>query len=68
MVFGGLAVDDVSRAARMLRGVIGAGAVALFAHDEEQAEIAHAVFEQPFGGVDHAGDDAFGVAGAAAPR
>ena len=48
-------------------GVVGAGAVALFADDEEQAEVALAGLEESFGGEDHGGDDAFGVAGAAAP-
>ena len=66
LVFGGLAVDDVSRAARIFGRVIGADAGTLFADDEEQAEIALAGLEQRFGGLDHASDDALDVAGAAA--
>jgi len=41
LVFGGLAVNQVLRAAGILGGGIGPGAIALFAHDEEQAEVAH---------------------------
>ena len=67
LVFGGLAVDEVARAARVFGGGVGAGAVALFAHDEQQAEIAHAGGQQAFGGDDHGGDDALGVGRAAAP-
>ena len=67
LVFGGLAVDDVARAARRCGGFVGAGAVALLADHEEQAEAAMAVFQQGFDGFDHAGDDALGVAGAASP-
>ena len=67
LVFGGLAVDDVARAARRLGGFVGAGAVALLADHEEQAEAAMAIFEQRLDGLDHAGDDALGVAGAASP-
>ncbi len=66
-IFGGLAVDDVARAARIPGGLVGAGAVALFADDEEQAEIPLAGIEQRLDGLDHGGDDALGIAGAAAP-
>jgi hypothetical protein len=54
-------------AARRFGGVDGAGAVALFADHEEEAEVAFAIGEQFFGGKEHGGDDAFGIARAAAP-
>src|SRR5262245_61432958 len=63
----GFAVYDVARAARLASGMVGAGRVALFADYEEQAEVAVAGFEQRLGGLDHGGDDALGVASAAAP-
>ena len=40
LVLGGLAVDDVPRAARRLGGMVSARAVALLAHHEQQPEIA----------------------------
>ena len=43
LVFGGLAVDQETRTARIARGGVGAGAVAFFADYEEQAEISRAV-------------------------
>ena len=67
LVFSGLAVDDVFRSARMLRGMMRAGAVALLADHEQQPEIAHAFFEQALRRSDHRSDDALGVAGAASP-
>src|SRR5260370_16580070 len=68
MVLGGFAVDEESRATRSGRGGFCSGAVAFFADDEEQAEIARACGEQSFGGRDHGRDAAFGVAGSAAPN
>jgi hypothetical protein len=50
-----------------LRRKICARAVAFFTNHEEQAEVPYSIAEQAFGGNDHTGDDAFGVAGAAAP-
>ncbi len=50
LVFGGLAVDEESRSARLLRRAIGAGAVALLADDEQQPKSAAARFQQRFGG------------------
>jgi len=44
----------------------GADAAALFTDDEQEREIAGASGEKRFGGGDHGGDDAFGVAGATA--
>src|SRR5258708_2052830 len=67
LVFGGLAVNEESRAARLFGGSKGASAVALFADNEKQSEIAAAVFEEPLGGGDHGGDDALGIAGSASP-
>lgn len=65
--FGGLAVDEVTDRARGAAvGGEGAGAIALFARDEEQTEIAATAGEQGFGGKDLGGDNAFGVAGTAA--
>src|ERR1700739_2711915 len=66
MIFGGFAVDEEARATR--RGCCGDGtdAAALFADDEQKCEIASAACEKQFSGGDHGGDDAFGVAGAAA--
>ncbi len=46
LVFRGLAVDQIARAARIPRGRVGPGAVALLAHDEKQSEIADSGFEQ----------------------
>src|SRR5450432_2758010 len=66
-VFGGLAVDNVFRPARVSRSVIGSGAVAFLAHHQQQAETALSGFEQTFDRLNHGGDDAFGVAGAAPP-
>ena len=67
LVLGGLAVDDVARAAGRLGGFVSARAVALLAHHEEQPEAAVSRGEQRLDGLDHAGDDALGVAGAASP-
>ena len=47
-VLGGLAVDQVARAARVAGGGHSAGAVALLADHEQQAEVAHARVEQRF--------------------
>ena len=67
LIFGGLAIDQEARTARIARGCKCSGAVAFFTDDEEQAEIFCARSEQLFGGADHGGNDAFGVGGAAAP-
>ena len=47
--------------------MIGSRAVAFFSDHEEEADVADAVFEEIFRGEQHAGDDAFGIAGAASP-
>src|ERR1035438_9626754 len=67
MIFRGLAVDEETRATRVCGRRAGAGAVALFANDKEQREVALAGGEQFFRGGDHRRDDAFGVASAASP-
>ncbi len=64
-VVGGLAVDEEARAAWALVGDDGAGGVALLADDEEQADLDAGV-AQAISGGDLRGDDALGVAGAAA--
>jgi hypothetical protein len=64
-VVGGLAVDEEARAARVAVGDLRTGGVALLADDEEQAHL-HARVAQALGRGDLRGDDAFGVAGAAA--
>jgi hypothetical protein len=51
----------------MRSGMVCADAVALFADDEQQAEIANTRDEKALGGDEHRRDDALGVAGAAAP-
>src|SRR5262249_28965215 len=61
-----LAVDEKARATRRGGGGFRADAAALFADDEEQREIAHAGGGKIFGGADHGGDNAFGIARAAA--
>src|SRR3977135_381658 len=66
MIFGGFTVDEETRAAGRSGGGDGANAAALFADDEQKCEIARATGEKRFGGGDHGGDDALGVAGAAA--
>ncbi len=66
LIFGGFAVDEEARAARGSSRGDGANAAALFSHNEKQREIACASREKRFGGGDHGGDDALGVAGAAA--
>ena len=67
LVLGGLAVDEEVRAARRLGGGVGAGAVALLADDEQQAEVAHARASSASAALIMDGDDALGVAGAASP-
>ena len=67
LIFGGFAVDEEARAAGRCGHGFGAGAVAFFADDEEQSEIARAGGEQRFGGRDHGCDDALGVARTASP-
>ncbi len=67
LIFRGLAVDEEARAARINGGDFCAGAVALFTDHEEQSDICRAGVEQFFRGGGHRGDDAFGVARAAAP-
>ena len=67
LVFSGLAVDQIARAFGPRRRVICARAVALLADHEQHSEIAYAAFEQPFGGFEHGGDDALGIARAAPP-
>src|SRR5579864_2688061 len=60
-----LAVDQVPRAARRSRSHFRPRAVALFSHDEKQAKIPRAAFNQLFRGGNHRGDDSLGVASAA---
>ena len=43
LVFRGLAVDQIAAAARVAGGGIGAGAIALLAHDEKQRDAADAI-------------------------
>src|SRR6266481_6902481 len=52
-VLGGLAIDEESRAAGSCGGGYCTGAVAFFAYDEEEADIARAGSEQFFCGSDH---------------
>src|SRR5258708_38990532 len=66
MIFGGFTVDEETRAAGRSGGGHGANAAALFADDKEKCEITRATGEKRFSGGDHGGDDALGVAGAAA--
>lgn len=66
LIFSGFAVDEKTRAARRGRGSDGAGAIAFLANDKKKSEVAGALGEQSFGGMNHGGDDAFGVATAAA--
>ncbi len=68
LVLGGLAVDDVARAAGCLGSLVSARAVALLADHEQQPKAAASLGEQRLDGFDHAGDDALGVAGASSPN
>src|SRR5260370_781901 len=63
----GLAIDKKARAARRCRGCSGPRAVAFFADNEEQSEIARARGQKFLRRSDHRGDDALGIAGTAAP-
>jgi len=65
-IFGGFAVDEKARATGRGGRSVGASAVALFADNEKEGEIAGAGSEKRFRGVDHGSDDALGVATAAA--
>ena len=51
----------------LLRRLLGSRRVAFFADHEQQRQSALAGFEQAFGGLDHGGGDALGVARAAPP-
>src|SRR5258708_12255706 len=66
-VLGGLAIDEESRATGSCGGGSGAGTVALFAHDKEEAEIARAGGEKFFCGGHHRRDNPLRVTGTAAP-
>src|SRR5439155_16638794 len=66
-IFSGLAIDKKSRAARHCRGSSGPRAVAFFADNEEQSEIARTRGQKFLRRGDHRGDDALGIAGTAAP-
>src|SRR5260370_42267247 len=46
----------------------GAGAVTLFADYKEKSDIANSRRQQTFGGYQHGGDDALGIAGSPAPN
>ena len=46
---------------------LGAAAVNLFADNEQQAQIAHVLFQEPFKRLDHRGAKTMGIASAAAP-
>ncbi len=61
LIFGGLAINEVLAAARSVGGMNSAGAVAFFADDEEETEIAFAGGEEFLRGEQHGGDDAFSV-------
>ena len=65
-IFRGLAIDEEPRTAWSGSGGFGANAVALLADDKQQRKVARAAVQQRFGGGDHRGDDALGVARAAA--
>src|ERR1700730_3866018 len=66
MVFGGFTVDEETRASGRSGGGDGTDAAALFTNNKEEREIARATGEKRFGGQDHRGNDALGIAGAAA--
>src|SRR5579883_1547424 len=66
-VFRWFAVDQILRTARRFRGEVSPRRVALLADYEQQSEIANAAFDQRAGRGNHRGDDALGIACAAAP-
>ena len=51
----------------MIGHVVSPGAISFLANHEQQSEVSGAIGKQGFGGFDHGGDDAFDVAGTAAP-
>jgi len=67
LVFGGFAIDDVLTATRRSCGGDRSRAITFFTNYEENAEIAFAGGKQALGGHQHGGNDAFGIASAAAP-
>ena len=67
LVLGGLAIDQVAGAAAVPGGLESSRAVALLADHEQQPDVADAFLERLAHGEDHGRDDAFGVAGSAAP-
>src|SRR3954468_22395156 len=67
LVLRGLTVNDELRATRVFRRHVCSGAISLFTHNKQKAQITPSTLKQAFSGRDHGSDDALRVAGAAAP-